>query len=332
MTRAILYPARMPHMCRVPAPREVAEFVRWFWIPEWDIAPGRVSRQYLMSYPACNLVVQPKQVTLVGPTTRVSHRDLTGRSWAVGALLRPAAVPTLAADPARLCDRELVVEASDLQATVVAAMAGGETQKRHAAAVEAFSTWLARRVPTATDRDRLANAMVDIIDFDPDVCSVADAARRLGVSLRTLQRLALRYVGLPPAEMIRRRRLQEAAQRIREDPTASLAEIAAELGYADQAHLTNEFRQRLGFTPAAYRSHLQSAQARAVIGDQPSRGQSTAGRSSKRNVARGLRTAKAQPILASRKVLALDVDGPRGQGVLTRIPCRPQTPRPVGRA
>ncbi|MGO2683442.1 MAG: AraC family transcriptional regulator, partial [Microbacterium sp.] len=35
---------------------------------------------------------------------------------------------------------------------------------------------------------------------------------------------------------------------------ADLAAIAAELGYADHAHLTNDFRVVLGITPRSYRS------------------------------------------------------------------------------
>ena len=73
------------------------------------------------------------------------------------------------------------------------------------------------------------------------------------MSVRTLQRVAHRTVGMPPAAMIRRRRLQEAAQRIRDDPDAVLADVAAELGYADQAHLANDFRTVLGLTASSYR-------------------------------------------------------------------------------
>ena len=36
-----------------------------------------------------------------------------------------------------------------------------------------------------------------------------------------------------------------------------LAEIAVELGYADQAHLTSDFRAATGTTPGAYRRQLQ---------------------------------------------------------------------------
>src|SRR5689334_25347207 len=102
--RGVLYPARLPTFERIPPPRPVEQFVRWFWIPEWQIQPGRSSRQHLIAFPACNLVVEPDAVGLAGPTTRSSYRDLTGTGWAVGALLRPAAVPYLVADPAALRD------------------------------------------------------------------------------------------------------------------------------------------------------------------------------------------------------------------------------------
>lgn len=252
-SRGILYPARLPSFRRVPPPASLEELVRWFWIPEWDIAPGRSSRQHIVAYPACNLVVEPGQVVISGPTTRRWHRDLTGRGWAVGALLRPAAVPSLAGSPAELRDSQRVLDLPDLRGAVVKAMAIADRDARHAEAVAAFSAWLAERVGPVTDEGRLANAMAELMDADAEVRTLQDAASRLHVSARTLQRLAVRYVGLTPAEMIRRRRLQEAAQRVRLEPDAPLAQIATELGYTDHAHLTREFRDRLGFTPTDYR-------------------------------------------------------------------------------
>ena len=62
----------------MPAPNEIAHLVRWFWIPEWDIEPGRTSRQQVLAYPASNLVIQEDGAELVGPTTRLSYRDLAG--------------------------------------------------------------------------------------------------------------------------------------------------------------------------------------------------------------------------------------------------------------
>ncbi|MGA7205519.1 MAG: helix-turn-helix domain-containing protein [Specibacter sp.] len=254
--KGILYPARLPTFHRLPAPATVKDLVQWFWIPEWDIEPGRSSRQQLIAFPASNLVVQPDVIELSGPTTRVSHQDLTGRGWAVGALLRPAAVPAFTADPASLRDSRVLLPLTDLHG-VVAAMGGAmddpDPARRRQAAVDAFAAWLIARIPDVSPEGLLANAMVDTIDSCREVARIEDAALRLAVSPRTLQRLATKYVGLSPSTLIRRRRLQDAADRVRTDPGADLARIAAELGYADQAHLANDFQKFLGFTPSSYR-------------------------------------------------------------------------------
>ena len=51
-------------------------------------------------------------------------------------------------------------------------------------------------------------------------------------------------------------RLQEAAERVRTHPDVDLAAVAAEFGYADQAHLAHDFRRVLGITPSSYRRDL----------------------------------------------------------------------------
>ncbi|MGO2930879.1 helix-turn-helix domain-containing protein [Microbacterium sp.] len=252
-TRGVLYPARMPQFHRLPPPDAAAELVGWFWIPEWDIEPGRTSRQHIVAFPALNLVVERRGVELVGAATAATYRDLTGRGWAVGAMLRPAAVAALTDDPAALLDTSTKFDAPELHGAVTRAMrAGGD--HRHADAVRALTAWLVGRVGEIGPVARQANEMSTILMGDDSVTRAEDVAARLSMSLRTLQRLAHRHVGLAPSAMIRRRRLQEAAQRIREHPGADLAAIAAELGYADHAHLTNDFRVVLGITPRSYRS------------------------------------------------------------------------------
>lgn len=249
--RGVLYPLQLPTLTRIPAPDAVSALVRWFWIPEWRIAPGRVSRQHLIPFPASNLVVGPEGVELSGPATRRSHRDLTGTGWAVGALLRPAAVPAFTDAPGDLQDTSRPLRLPDLRVRVTAAMTGGD--EPHRRAVDTFTDWLLATVPTPSPEAELANTMADLIDSDPTVLKVEDVAARLHVSTRTVQRLARAYVGLPPLAMIRRRRLQEAAQQLRTDPGVTLAVLAAQLGYADQAHLTSDFTTVLGLTPSAYR-------------------------------------------------------------------------------
>ncbi|MFJ7748963.1 helix-turn-helix domain-containing protein [Arthrobacter sp. NPDC097144] len=263
--RGTLYPARLPVFHRILPAEELADRVRWFWIPEWNLAPGRVSRQEILPFPALNLVVQPDGVTLSGPATRRSFRDLSGRGWAVGMLLRPAAVPVFVQDPGSLRDTEIPFEAPELLAAVSAAISAddepdskardddGGASRRRADAVAAAARWLEDNVRAPGADALLANRLEDVIQADTSLLRVDQGAELLGISVRTVQRLARRHVGLPPLAMIRRYRLQEAAERVRLNPETPIADIAAELGYADHAHLAAAFREVLGFTASSYR-------------------------------------------------------------------------------
>jgi AraC-like DNA-binding protein len=268
--KGILYPSRLPTFHRLPAPDKVRNLVQWFWIPEWDIDPGHTSRQHLIAFPTSNLVVQKDLVEFAGPTTRRSHRDLTGRGWAVGALLRPAAVPRFTADPGSLRDAQLELPLADLHSLVSGAMSATDPEERRQCAVEAFAGWLAAQGTEVSEEGMLANRMMDVIGDSPELTRIDDVAARLIVSPRTLQRVAKKYIGLSPSMLIRRRRLQEAADRSRTEPGTDLAAIAAEVGYADHAHLTNDFRRFLGFTPGNYRrSVVQETTQPAPVGKFP---------------------------------------------------------------
>lgn len=251
--RGILYPSRLPTFHREPAPAGLAELVRWFWVPRWDLAPGRTSRQEVLAFPASNLVVEPDGVSLAGPTTRSSHRDLRGSGWAVGALLRPAGAGSAHADLAAVQDAVVPFEAGGLHRDVGSAMGRPDEDDGRRRAVEHVARWAAEHLSAPDEGGLLANAMEDLIASDRTVVRVEQVAQHLGTSTRGVQRLAHRYVGLPPLAIIRRYRLQEAAQRLREDDSVTIAQVAADLGYADHAHLTADFRRVLGLTPSSYR-------------------------------------------------------------------------------
>jgi len=250
--RGILYPARLPSFHREAAPATLDGLVRWFWVPRWRLAPGQSLRQDVLSFPASNLVVDPSGVSLAGPTTRATHRDLRGRGWAVGALLRPAGLAALCPDPRSLKDTAAPFGAPELHQEVSSAMGAGDDEAGRDRAVAAFTAWALANLTEPDAGGLAANAMEDSIASDREIFRVDQLAERLGTSTRTVQRLAHRYIGLTPLAIIRRYRLQEAAQRLRDDPAVTIAQVAAELGYADHAHLSADFRHVLGLTPSAY--------------------------------------------------------------------------------
>ncbi len=76
---------------------------------------------------------------------------------------------------------------------------------------------------------------------------MADAAARIGSGTTQLARAFATAYGIAPHRYVIGRRLDAARDRIlRGQP---LADVAAEVGFVDQAHLTRRFRQFLGTTP-----------------------------------------------------------------------------------
>lgn len=74
-------------------------------------------------------------------------------------------------------------------------------------------------------------------------------AADLGLTLRSLQRLFARQVGIAPKLLARIVRFQRVFAARRDDP-GSFARVAAQCGYSDQSHLVRDFRDFAGMPPA----------------------------------------------------------------------------------
>jgi len=72
------------------------------------------------------------------------------------------------------------------------------------------------------------------------------------MSVRLLQRLFAGYVGVGPKWVILRYRIHEALEHAETDREVDWAALAADLGYADQAHLVRDFTATVGVPPTAY--------------------------------------------------------------------------------
>jgi AraC-like DNA-binding protein len=68
-------------------------------------------------------------------------------------------------------------------------------------------------------------------------------------------------VGLPPKTAARLIRFDAVWRRLADRPPARWDQIAAECGYADQAHLIRDFRQFTGATPTEFPTHPQARTA-----------------------------------------------------------------------
>nr|WP_231747799.1 AraC family transcriptional regulator [Auraticoccus cholistanensis] len=123
-------------------------------------------------------------------------------------------------------------------------------ESSHRRAVEAYERTLSAFLPLDAAGERI-NEVIGWLAEHPGTTRVAELARAFGASERSLQRLVEERVGLTPKWLIQRRRLHDAVERLKAG-TTSLADIAAELGYTDQAHFTRDFRTVSGQTPGQF--------------------------------------------------------------------------------
>ncbi|WP_437865321.1 helix-turn-helix domain-containing protein [Sorangium sp. So ce363] len=149
--------------------------------------------------------------------------------------------------------------------------AGGDP----ATAVRLLEDALCRAVGARADasaRRALLRRAVDALDASalaPDSdASIPALARHLRVAERTLRALFHEEIGISPKRYARIARIRRAAERL---ATTSLARLALETGFYDQAHLTAEFRSLLGVTPRAYLAGARPS-ARPECGGATARG------------------------------------------------------------
>ncbi|TKV60543.1 AraC family transcriptional regulator [Nakamurella flava] len=261
-------PADRSHtMYRYPVTDELTDLVRRYWVPVWSVPAGQAVEQHVLQYPCALLVVSTDYARFYGVTAGLSRTTLQGAGWAVGVLCQPA-TGWLLTRRSMADYRDQSVDLVDLLgdgapavvANVRAAMAADpHSPAAHQVAVAALAAVLAPCLPVDPE-GRLVNDIVAAVEADtgwsstaPALDRVARLAAHVGLSERALQRVVRRRVGLSPKWLIQRHRLHQAAGRLRDTCSpADLAALAADLGYADQAHFTRDFRTVTGQTPGEF--------------------------------------------------------------------------------
>jgi AraC-like DNA-binding protein len=242
---------RTAGMLRVAPAEDLADLVEQHWVVAWDHRDRGAVVQEVLPDPCVNLAVEPAGVLLYGVTSRTSTHVLEGAGAVVGTKFRPGGFSGFLEGPVRAVeDRVLRVADAfgDDGARLVAALAAAATTAELIEEVTAFLR--ARRPPPDPQRAFVAK-VVEAMREAPPGTTVADVAREFAVAPRTLQRLFAAHVGATPKRVLQRFRHQDAADRLAAPRRGGLARLAAELGYFDQAHFTQDFRAGTGRVPSS---------------------------------------------------------------------------------
>jgi AraC-like DNA-binding protein len=242
---------------RIPLP--AGDLLRHIWFAVWDLDTPIL--QPVLEHPGGNVVIEPDRAALYCVSRGTSEQKLQGKGWAAAVLLRPAAItvmtgrsmdPRSRSGPALPIGAPLPIPgAGNLvdQVREVMSAEDRESADRYRTVADLYQEW--GQQWSSDEEGALINRVVDLVEEDDGPRRVTDLAAAVSLSTRALQRVVLHRTGLSPKWLIQRRRLQDAALALRRGDT-TIADVAAGLGYSDQAHLAREFKAVIGHTPSDY--------------------------------------------------------------------------------
>lgn len=232
-----------PGYAEWPAPAALRGSVACLWAQVTVSGTGRAG---LVLPDGCTDLIweQGRGAFVAGPDTGPVPTVMAPGTVILGARFRPSAGgPALGIPLSELRDKR--VDLIDLRPGEAGRLPG--TLDPDTAAVRVLEVTAALVVGAAPDH---AAARAAHLLRDPRA-SVDDVAAEVGLSLRQLRRRCHAAIGYGPKTLQRVLRFRRFVSRIdaRDTPVLDLAALAAEAGYADQAHLTRECGRLSGLTP-----------------------------------------------------------------------------------
>ncbi|MEU6255402.1 helix-turn-helix domain-containing protein [Streptomyces sp. NPDC047043] len=254
--------ARVRFRRREPA-EPLRPYLEHYWLIDWDLPQPYAS--HVVPHPSVNIVFQRFEgqepfAEIAGIGLELFTQKLEGRGRVCGIQFRPGGFRPFAPDRTvsdwtgqRVRFPDVPLEADPREVLTP------YDEDARVAALDAFLLSLSPRPDPQAD---LAMALVDRIRTDRTIRRAGDFARTEGMSVRVLQRLFAGYVGVGPKWVILRYRIHEALERAETDRDVDWAALAADLGYADQAHLARDFTATVGVPPTAYAAAVSPAASR----------------------------------------------------------------------
>ena len=239
-----------PFYQEFPPAQDLRPFVACTWIRRVRHAGGEAVDAILPDGCSDIMVYDDQPPAVAGPDAITRTVHLPDGLVIVGIRLRPGACRAVFG-----CSAERLVNGSLLLSDVGSGAAELHRRLRSSDRLDSrlalLENWVRTAVTRAMATDRAVVAACRWLGANTTV-DVGEAARRLDWNPRTLHRQFLAACGYGPKHFQRIMRLQQALRAANVAPVLHLSALAAASGYADQAHMTRDFRALTGFTPTAY--------------------------------------------------------------------------------
>lgn len=256
-----------PDYREFPAGAALAAAVECFWTSTTHTAAPLVASHRVLPDGCMDLIFnfsdsRSLRVSVIGTMTRPLTVTTTGAVDMLGVRFRPGGLPLfLALDAAELTD-------TSANLTNFWGQAADSTWHRLGEATQADRVRLLQDMLIARvngNLDPFVRHCVERMEKEGGELRINNLERSTGLGGRQIERKFARLVGISPKTFARVVRFKRVISAMTDATSPRLAALAADLGFADQPHLSREFKTFSGLTPANYLA--SSRQPRTNVGN-----------------------------------------------------------------
>lgn len=209
---------------------------------------GDLYRQYIKNN---NFIIQPRSF-VIGQLTRPLEIEATGKTGIFSIRFHPDGFVPFCSLPVKELENTAVslekLFGNDGQVLETKVISSGSTTER----IHHTETFFQKRLLKDETVDRIVRSAVDTILTANGQLSVNEISKRTNINRRKLERKFSVLIGLSPKQISKTIRLQATLKKLMTEKFSSMATLANEGEYYDQAHFIKDFKEFTGLTPKEF--------------------------------------------------------------------------------
>ncbi|MCV2885043.1 helix-turn-helix domain-containing protein [Aestuariibacter sp. AA17] len=234
---------------------ELEPLIEQYWFVDWDLPTNLEHIQRNLPDPQFNLVIEKNTMTLIGPIKTAYSYLMKGKGKIIGIKFTPGALIPALPEGAKFYVNAHPPISKLFPMCHVGALVSDLDGKSDIHCINRLNDFLQLLLPNHHDDSQreIVQKLFREIKLNPNILDVQALSQVSNVSIRQIQRLFARYIGISPKWLIRKYRLHRALEHL-DISSTDLTNLALNLGYADQSHFTRDFKQIIGHPPKKYTS------------------------------------------------------------------------------
>lgn len=239
---------------------ELSSYIESIWFMNWNITNPEGMKCIVAPNPCTKFVVLQKDAItyrplLIGARENADIFSHTGQGSVMGFDFQPGALYPILKKPMNAWPLSGLY-ADEFFANLPPLPTDSWSEENLSQWLNNFEDYLIKKLMNSKGHNyKEIQAMMEGI-LGGSLQSLDDLAQKCSMSIRTLQRVFQKEIGLSPRDVLRIARFNHAIRQIGQDDFTAFTEVALASGFFDQAHMVNEFQKLVSTPPSKFKRYL----------------------------------------------------------------------------